>query len=197
MPRTARYIEDQCFYHVISRSINETYIFKDDTDFKLFSKLVLRAKKKFSIKIFHYVFMNTHFHFVLQVINKEDLSKFIAWIKWKYTHWMKKKYDWKGPLWRERYKSIPIENENYLSACGIYIEYNPVRAGICKNAEAYPYNSYSKFLNKIHDPLTDDYINSSNEDPIIPMTGHKELLKTFFSKSPAIGDPEFMDEVIR
>jgi hypothetical protein len=75
MPRTARHIESNGYYRVISRSINQTWIYKDDEDFLYFRKLVLSAKHKFPIRLFHYVFMNTHFHFVLQALNKEILAK--------------------------------------------------------------------------------------------------------------------------
>lgn len=79
------------------------------------------------------------------------------YVKWYYTQWMRKKYRWRGPLWRERYKSLPIEDETYLAACGLYVECNPVRAGLCEDPAEYPYSSARKYFRGVADDLLDDY----------------------------------------
>jgi len=56
------------------------------------------------------------------LVTAADLSLHLRYLKWHYMLWMRKKYRWKGPIWRERYRSIPIEDEAYLSACGLYVE---------------------------------------------------------------------------
>ena len=149
---------------------------------------------KYPILLYHYVLMNTHFHFVIQAYQKETLLRHISYLKWHYNLWMKKKYGWKGPLWRERFKSLPIENERYLAACGSYIEYNPVRAGICENPEDYPYSSYRKLHLGINDDLIDEY-------GLIPDTNQtqshfykEDSSKSIFSHSLAIGSSSFIEK---
>ncbi len=143
--------------------------------------------------------MHTHFHLAAQAPNQEILSKNIAYLKWHYSLWMRKKYNWKGPLWRERYKSLPIENENYLYACGMYIEYNPVRAGICGDPADYPYSSYRKYNSQIKDTLVDDYQGGDCHalcdcHRLEQWNFRTPLLKNFFSYSPAIGTPLFIEK---
>ena len=157
MPRIARYIEEGGYYHVISRSINQTWVLRDPEDFSRFRTLIREAKSKFPVRLFHYALMNTHFHFVVQAITKDCLAQHLAYVKWHYTQWMRKKYTWRGPLWRERFKSLPIENEIYLAACGLYVEYNPVRAGLCDDLADYPYSSARKYFKGCADDLLDDY----------------------------------------
>ena len=82
MPRIARYVEENGYYHVISRSINQTWVLKDPEDFTRFRMLVREAKAKFPIRLHHYVLMNTHFHFVLQVVTKNFLAQHLAYVKW-------------------------------------------------------------------------------------------------------------------
>ena len=101
--------------------------------------------------------MGTHFHFVVQVLQPEDLSGHLRYLKWHYTQWMRKKYESKGPRWRERYRSLPIENERCLAACGLYVELNPVRAGICNAAADYPFSSARKYALGQTDDLLDEY----------------------------------------
>jgi len=194
MPRAARFIETNGFYHIISRSLNETYLLQDADDFSHFLKLAYTAKQKYLIQIFHYVIMNTHFHLITQAPCHKVLSQNMAYLKWHYTMWMRKKYGWKGPLWRERYKSLPIENEDYLYACGIYIEYNPVRARICSDPADYPYSSYRKYNLGIADTLLDNYGTSPNLKQFLQLDYTADITKHVFSLSPAIGSNSFINK---
>ena len=187
MSRIARFIEPNGYYHVISRSVNETWILKDQEDFHAFFRMELWAKEKFPIRLFHYVIMNTHFHYVLQAIDQKTLSAHFSYLKWHYTKWVRQKYGWKGPLWRERYKSLPIENEAYLSACGTYVEYNPVRAGICDRPEDYPFSSSRKYSRKTSDSLLDEYGYVLKRDPEGDRIYRTEDAKVIFSGAGAIG----------
>ena len=132
-------------------------VLRDPEDFARFRKLIREAKDTFPIRLFHYVLMNTHFHFVVQAITKDFLAQHLAHVKWHYTQWMRKKYNWKGPIWRERYRSIPIEDETYLSACGLYVELNPVRAGLCNAAADYPFSSARTYELGQPDDFLDQY----------------------------------------
>lgn len=195
MPRLARFIEMNGFYHVVSRSLNETRVLRDNDDFCHFLSLAYAAKQKYPIQIFHYVIMNTHFHFVVQAPTHKILSQNISYIKWHYTLWSRKKYNWMGPLWRERYRSLAIENQDYLYACGMYIEFNPVRAGICENPVDYPYSSYRKYHSQINDTLVDDYEISNNSEQSMCLGYRTDIAKQIFSLSPAIGTNSFIKKM--
>ena len=120
-------------------------MFRDPEDFARFRHLERKAKQQFPIRPLHYVFMATHVHLVLQTIRSADLALHLRHLKLHYTLWMRKKYGWKGPIWRERYRSIPIEDDRYLSACGLYVELNPVRAGICTTTAEYACSSARRY----------------------------------------------------
>jgi len=194
MPRMARFIEENGFYHIISRSLNDAYIIKDSKDFTYFLELVNTAKKQYPFHLFHYAVMNTHFHFILQALSHEMLSRALAQIKWFYALWYRRKYCWNGPLWRERYTSIPIENENYLYNCGVYIEYNPVRAGICINPADYRFSSYRKYHLGITDIIIDDYENNFDSSQYTTIDYTSDLAKDLFSRSPAVGSALFISK---
>jgi putative transposase len=196
MARKPRHIEPNGYYHVISRSVNEEYIFTEESDFLYFCGLIREAKEKYPIRLFHYVLMNTHFHFVLQTFSKETLSSHLSHLKWHYTQWVKKKYGWKGPLWRERFKSLPVEDETYLQACGHYVEMNPVRAGICPEPADYQFSSYRKYHLGVQDELVDEYERNDGEVKIIctPDGFRSPLSRLIFSKAPAIGSHSFVNK---
>ena len=78
-------------------------------------------------------------------------------LKVGYTKYFNKKYKRTGPLWRDRFKSLLIEDENYLYACGLYIEYNPVKAGIVEKAEDWSCSSSAYYFLGKEDSLIDPY----------------------------------------
>ena len=194
MPRIPRqqYLQPNGYYHVISRTINQVLILKNPDDFGHFRTLMQQAKQQFPLRLFHYAIMGTHFHFVVQVIKLDDLPGHLRYLKWYYTQWARKKYGWKGPLWRERYRSLPIENERYLAACGLYIELNPVRAGLCRDPAEYPFSSSRKYDLGTPDELVDEYAVPRQPEPLLSVAREPTIADWVFNRSPAIGSESFV-----
>ncbi|MCK5581372.1 MAG: transposase [Candidatus Omnitrophica bacterium] len=157
MARIARnyILYDGCYCHIISRSNRKQEIFKDDEDFCLFRKLLEKAKNEHLFTIYHYCIMHTHFHLAVQMLDVSQFSRALQKLKSRYVVHFHKKYNLSGPIWRERYKSLLIENEVYLYACGQYIENNPVRAKIVKTQEEWQYSSGKHYLCGEKDCLVD------------------------------------------
>jgi putative transposase len=59
-----------------------------------------------------------------------------------YSLYFKTEYGTSGHLWQNRFKSIIVGHDGYLLTAGIYIELNPVRAGIVSRPEEYRWSSY-------------------------------------------------------
>ena len=159
MARKARaaVLYDGCYAHVFSRSIEKRRIFPDRQDFAHFKDLLVKAKGQDHFFIFHYCFMHTHFHLAVGVRSLEAFSRAMQWVKWQYTRSYNSKYKRWGPLWRERFKSMLIEDEKYLYACGNYIEQNPVRAGIVERSYDWEYSSARHYEGRYKDNLINEY----------------------------------------
>jgi len=198
MPRIPRqqYLQSNGYYHVISRTINQALLLKDPEDFDHFRLLMRHAKRQFPIRLFHYVIMGTHFHFVVQVIGPDDLSGHLRYLKWYYAQWARKKYGWKGPLWRERFRSLPIEDERYLAACGLYVELNPVRAGLCREPTEYPFSSARMYFLGLSDDLVDQYATPDPPDALLSVAREPTIGDLVFTRSPAIGSESFMKQYL-
>jgi putative transposase len=59
-----------------------------------------------------------------------------------YAQYANKTYARTGYLWEGRFKSCLVQSEDYVLACYRYIELNPVRAGLVRRADEYPWSSY-------------------------------------------------------
>ena len=88
MPRFARQdvLYSGCCAHIISRSIRKMKLFNDDDDFYEFYKLILLTKKRAGFKIYHYCFMQTHFHMAVSLADIENFSSAIRYIKSQYSY---------------------------------------------------------------------------------------------------------------
>ena len=53
-----------------------------------------------------------------------------------------------GYVFRDRFLSEPINNQNYLLHCISYIHNNPVKAGLVNSCENYKFSSYNDYINK-------------------------------------------------
>jgi putative transposase len=53
-----------------------------------------------------------------------------------------------GTLWEGRYRSTLIQTERYLLACMVYIDLNPVRAGMVAQAADYPWSSHAHYIGR-------------------------------------------------
>ncbi|MFH1479256.1 MAG: transposase [Candidatus Omnitrophota bacterium] len=143
MPRIARNVISDIPYHVIHRGNNRQKIFFCDGDYRYFVSLIEEAKKKYECKLYSYVLMPNHIHFLLEVYqNPEHLAKYIKLIAQKYTQYINRTHKRTGTLWEGRFRSSLISRDNYLLACNRYIEMNPVRAKIVKDPKDYSWSSY-------------------------------------------------------
>ena len=177
-----------CYAHVISRSIRKLKIFRADEDFEVFRKELLIEKRKKGFRIFHYCLMQTHFHLVVEIPDVIEFSRSLARAKSNYARAFHSKYRLSGPIWRERYRSLLIENEKYLTTCGYYIEANPVRVGIVKRMADWPYSSHRFYHQKSTDVLVDGFkgCNSSVREEAL-----EELNPKDFEHGSVIGSTFF------
>ena len=69
-----------------------------------------------------------------------DVSQFMKTLKELFTMWYNRTYRHVGTLWTDRFKSLLVEGGNSVEKLRVYIETNPVRAGIVGSAVDYVWN---------------------------------------------------------
>ena len=156
MPRTKRTKSESGIYHIMLRGINHQQIFHDSYDYKKFLKVLAECKSKSNFNLFAYCLMGNHVHLLLQE-TQEPISIIMKRIGSKYVVWYNTKYQRMGHLFQDRYKSEPVESDDYFLSALRYIHCNPVKAGIVNDIAEYQYSSYTSYIsgNKLIDS---DYI---------------------------------------
>ena len=108
----------------------------------------------------------------------------------------------KGYLWQGRFNSYPLD-ERYLYAAVRYVERNPMRAGLVKKAEDYPYSSAKVHILKEKDILlSDSFMLSEIGDWAAYLAEEdketdKNLFKKHSSISQPLGDESFLTKLER
>jgi putative transposase len=164
MPRFARIVIPDCPHHIIQRGNHRQKVFFCDNDKKLYLDLLKYNCLKEKIDIWVYCLMDNHVHFIAVPRRSDSLARGIGETHRKYTTMINIRSNWKGFLWQGRFLSYPMD-EQYLYNAVRYIEQNPVRAGLVKRPENYPWSSARAHVLKIqNDLLTDFYLLFEIED---------------------------------
>lgn len=167
MPRKAREKSESGIYHIMLRGINQQQIFEDDEDKEKFIQILKDCKAISGFELYAYCLMSNHFHLLIKV-GKEDLEKIFKRIGGRYVYWYNIKYKRTGHLFQDRYKSEPVEDDEYLLTVTRYIHQNPVKAGITKKIN-YKFSSYNAYIK-------DDKI-FVNTEMILSMISKKQFIE--------------------
>ncbi len=144
MPRKPRMKAESGIYHVMLRGINHQQVFLDEEDNHRFIMTLKKYKPVCGYWIFAYCLMGNHVHLLIKE-GKENLETVFKRIGASYVYWYNVKYQRTGHLFQDRFKSEMVEDDSYLYTVINYIHHNPIKAGICRNPEDYPFSSYKEY----------------------------------------------------
>jgi len=138
--RQARQQSKSGEYHVMLRGINRQDIFHEEEDYQLLLEAIGKVKASGDFYLYGYCLMGNHFHLLLQE-KENNLAEIMKRIGVRYAWRYNRKYERIGPLFQDRYRSEPVEDDSYLLTVIRYIHCNPVKAQIVKMPEEYKWSS--------------------------------------------------------
>lgn len=158
MPRPSRIHYFSAISHVMIRGNYKQNIFFENIDREFFLSLLERTTTHYDCKIHLFCLMDNHVHFVIEV-GQIPLSKIMQSIMTTYSMYLNRKQNKSGHLFQGRYKSLLIQNENYLAELCFYIHMNPITAGITDILDKYPWSSHHHYSkNKFFSWITSDLV---------------------------------------
>lgn len=172
------------YYHIISRSIAQFEIFKNQNDCyrlmkimdlyrysgfaykysnflalnKNFQQDYLRSIKNNSpklIDIVAYCLMPTHIHLLLEQNIDDGITKYLTKLLNSFSRYFNLCHHRRGPLWESHFKSILVNTDSQLLHLTRYIHLNPVSASLVKKPEEWQFSSYNEYLGKITNGICD------------------------------------------
>jgi len=140
MARLPRLVVPHEPHHVVQRGNRRLDVFFSDTDRLAYLDHIRDACEHYGVAIWAYCLMSNHVHFIAVPSEADSLSRCFSEAHVRDTRRINLREGWKGHLWQARFGSSVLD-EKHLIAAVRYIERNPVRAGIVRDAWEYPWSS--------------------------------------------------------
>jgi putative transposase len=140
MPRVARIVVPDVPHHVTQRGNNQEKVFFSDEDRIVYLKILKDQCDRYSVAVLGYCLMANHVHLIAVPKRAESLAKAIGRTNWIYANHLNRARKRSGHLWQSRFYSNAMDDDHCLLAMR-YVEWNPIRAGICQSARKYPWSS--------------------------------------------------------
>ena len=139
-------------HQVIQRGNDRQAIVRDDADRERLLALWQEHALTFKVAVHAYVIMDNHFHLLLTPETNEGLPQMMQAVGRAYVRYFNLRHQRTGTLWEGRYRSNLIETERYLLACMVYIDLNPVRAGMVVQPVDFKWSSHRHCIGQVNDP---------------------------------------------
>lgn len=141
MARALRIQAPGLTYHVTARGIRRTPIYRDDRDRRRFLALLADVIERYAVRCHAYCQMTNHYHLAITTTDA-NLSRAIRQLNSEYAQWWNWRHRNVGHLFQGRFGAQIVQDERYLVAVCRYIVLNPVRAGVVRLPEQWPWSSY-------------------------------------------------------
>jgi len=139
-------------HHVTQRGVRRQTTFFDELDYRRYVRLAAELLPTSSIKILAYCLMPNHIHAVVVPKEETSMATFFGPLHKIYAQHTNLRYGWAGHLWQARYYSVPMNAEHTLTAMR-YVELNPLRSGLQRVPQDWPWSSARGNLRLVDDPL--------------------------------------------
>jgi len=130
-------------YHVLNRANARAALFEKPGDYEAFERVLTEAQQRSAMRLLAYCVMPNHWHMVVWPRHDGDLSRFVGWLTLTHTQrWHAHRHTaGTGHLYQGRFKSFPIQEDAHLFAVLRYVERNPLRARLVRQAVQWRYGS--------------------------------------------------------
>jgi len=140
MARLARVVAPGMPHHVTQRGNRRQRTFFCDDDYAAYVELMADECRDEGVAIWAYCLMPNHVHLIAVPASEQGLRRAIGEAHRRYTRRVNLRENWRGYLWQGRFASS-VMDEPYLLAAARYVELNPVRAKLVRDAAEWRWSS--------------------------------------------------------
>jgi putative transposase len=153
MARWPRIVAAGMPMHITQRGNDRIDTFRCDEDFARYHRCLHEVNANAGCTIHAYALMTNHIHLLLTPTSRGSASSLMRRVGCRYVHYFNRRYHRTGTLWEGRFRSSLVESRSYFLQCSRYIDLNPVRAGIVRDAADYKWSSFRCLAHGVPDAL--------------------------------------------
>lgn len=146
MPRRARTLDSEYYFHVINRSARKAPLFERSKDYRGFLRILREGLERHPVPLIAYCVMSNHWHLVVGPVGTEVLSRLMHWVTTTHAVRFHKQRSTagQGPVYQGRFKSHAIETAGHLLRVIRYVERNALAANLVHRAQDWPWGSLAE-----------------------------------------------------
>lgn len=147
MPRARRVTPGGLVYHVLNRGVGRSRLFFKNADYEAFERIIEETLDVRPMRICCYTLMPNHWHFALWPKRDGDLAAFLQRLSITHvTRWQRhRRQVGYGHLYQGRYKSFPVETDDYFYQVARYVERNALRAHLVDRIDDWRWSSLWRY----------------------------------------------------
>jgi putative transposase len=142
MPRPLRPELAGGIHHVWSRGAVKQTIFIDDEDRERYLRRLSKIAVWMSWRCLAYCLMGNHMHLLIETPDP-NLGRGMQRLHGPYAQAFNRRHEKAGHVFGARFDSKLMKNDVQLWVATRYILQNPVKAGLCRTPEAWPWSSHA------------------------------------------------------
>ena len=140
MARLARAVFPGLPHHVTQRGNGRAQTFFDDGDYALYRALLREHCDASGVAVWAWCLMPNHVHLILVPADEDGLRRALSRVHRTYAGRIHERLRRTGHFWQGRFGCVAMD-EAHLCAAFRYVALNPVRAGLVKHAQDWPWSS--------------------------------------------------------
>ncbi|MGB3724119.1 MAG: transposase [Pacificimonas sp.] len=154
MARLARIVVPGVAHHVTQRGNRRQQVFFSAEDSLAYLRFLKEGLARAGTVCAGWCLMPNHVHLILIPTREDGLRAALGEAHRRYSSRVNLREGWRGYLWQGRFASYPMDDAHLRNAL-IYVERNPVAAGLAARAEDWRWSSAKARISGLDDGLTD------------------------------------------
>ena len=140
MPRVRRSDLPDGVFHVTARGVDGCAIFRDDVDRVTFLRILAGTVDRDGWRVLAFCLLSNHYHLVVDTTRRR-LSAGVQHLSGMHAQRFNRRHNRTGHLFGGRFAARVIDGERRLAATLDYVRQNPVRAGLVREADEWPWTA--------------------------------------------------------
>jgi putative transposase len=143
MGRRARSFYPGVPTHITARGVDDQPIFLSDLDRYELLALLRKVTQRVEWQVVTWCLMTTHYHLLVVVPEQLGVSWALQTVNSVYAREFNFRHRRRGHLFGDRFADTLVESDPHCEKTIAYILENPVRAGIVKRVEDWPWSGFA------------------------------------------------------
>jgi putative transposase len=138
-------------YLVAARGNHDENIVRDDEDRIDFFRVVARVVDRYSLVVHAYCLLDDRYHLLIET-PLANLAAAMRHLNGHFAHRVNQRYGRRGHVFGDRYAAVVLECGPDILEAARSIHRAPLRAGLARRPESYPWSSFAATVGDVPEP---------------------------------------------